>query len=173
MSNQRENCPKTESDGAAVMSDESSLHRSTSKTGNASTRVCASFYCCLSSSNATFPSDSTVISLPPCSNLMLTHFCFASSRKSSSTFLNDSTRHRFISLSTSAQHSTNNTPTNNNVCIGVRCVLNESTERFNGQYSSSSVTPIRATEHHLPYGVSVTCYLKQVNTPRLKPSQRG
>jgi len=36
----------------------------------------------------------------------ITHFCFASSKKSSSTFLNDSTMHRFSSLSTSVSAAT-------------------------------------------------------------------
>jgi len=29
----------------------------------------------------------------------------------------------------------------------------------------------RATDRHLPYGISVTCQSTQVNAPRLNPSQ--
>jgi len=37
-------------------------------------------------------------------------------------------------------------------------------------YSSSHV---RATEHHLPYGISVTCHPTQANMPHLNPRQTG
>jgi len=32
---------------------------------------------------------------------------------------------------------------------------------------------LTVTECHLPYGISVTCHLTQVNTPCLNPSQTG